>query len=283
MFSVIVCLALLIGGFANGARILGVVPSPAYSHQHTFHPIWRELSLRGHHVTIVTTDPVKAPELTNLTQIDVSFAYKYMQNFYEMMQHLNMFNTASFLQTTLNSISEGELIHPEVKKLIKGGEHFDLVLSESSFPEFLAFGEIYKCPTILISSMELQSIIHVAIGNPAHPVLNPEFVLPFYGKLSFFERIISTAYQLVVNHFRLNKAFPAKEKILTKHFGELTPTIEEMLNRVDMVFISVNPVLHDVRALGPTTVTFGGIQLKPPEPLPKVKVALIYDNISVSH
>lgn len=270
MFSAIVYLSLSIAISANGARILGVIPSPAYSHQHAFHPIWRELSLRGHNVTIVTTDPVDAPELTNLTQIDVRFAYKYMQHFYDMMQHLNILNTASFLQKTLNSISEAEMTHSEVQQL-KTGEQFDLVITESSFPEFLAFGEIYNCPTILISSMELQSIIHVASGNPAHPVLNPEFVLPFYGKLSFKERIISTAYQIVVNYFRVNKAFPQKHKMIENHFGKPMPPIMDLLKKVDLVFVSVNPVLHDVRALGPATITFDGAHLRPIRPLPKVR------------
>lgn len=270
MFSAIVYFSLSIAISANGARILGVIPSPAYSHQHAFHPIWRELSLRGYNVTIVTTDPVDAPELTNLTQINVGFAYKYMKHFYDMMQHLNVLNTASFLQKTLNSISEAEMSHSEVQQL-KTGEPFDLVITESSFPEFLAFGEIFQCPTILISSMELQTIIHVASGNPAHPVLNPEFVLPFYGKLSFKERFISTAYQILVNYFRVNKAFPQKHKMIEKYFGKSMPPIMNLLKKVDMLFVSVNPVLHDVRALGPATITFDGAHLRPLQPLPKVR------------
>lgn len=270
MFSVFVYLAAITATSVDGARILAVIPSPAYSHQHAFHPIWRELSLRGHNMTLVTTDPVEAPELTNLTQIDVRFAYKYMNLFYNMMQHLNVLNTASFLQNTLNNISKAELSHAQVRRLIKDEDPFDLVVVESSFPEFLAFGEIYKCPTILISSMELQSLIHKVTGNPAHPVLNPEFVLPFYGKLTFKERLISTLYQTVVNYFRENKAFPGKQSIIEKYFGKTMPSIMDMLNKVSMVFISVNPVLHDVRALGPATVTFDGLQLKPLQPLPKV-------------
>lgn len=272
MLTVIAFVLVPLSFTADSARVLGIVPSPAYSHQHAFHPIWRELSLRGHNVTIVTTDPVYSPELSNLTQVDVRFAYKYMNHFYSMLQHLNMLNTAAFLQKTLNSISDGELSHPKVQQLINKEEPFDIVLSESSFPEFLAFGELYKCPTILISSMELQSIIHVAIGNPAHPVLNPEFVLPFYGKLSFSERFLTTVYQTLVNYFRVNEAFPEKEKIIAKHFGESMPSVLDMLRSVDMVFVSVNPVLHDVRAFGPTTVTFGSLQLKPPKALPKVGV-----------
>ena len=61
--------------FAYCARILGVVPIPSYSHQIVYRPIWRELSLRGHQVVVMTTDPMKDPALTNLTEIDWHFAY----------------------------------------------------------------------------------------------------------------------------------------------------------------------------------------------------------------
>lgn len=278
MFPVIALIILFTNFFANGARILAIIPSPAYSHQHAFHPIWRELSLRGHHVTLITTDPVRDPELTNLTQIDVSFAYKYMNHFYDMMHNLTMLNTANYLQNTLKLISQHELKHPEVQKLIQTKNKFDLVISESIFPEFLAFGEIYKCPTILVSSLELQSVIHIATGNPSHPVLHPEFVLPFYGQLTFKERLISTLYQVIVNYIRLNKSFPEKEKLLiAKNFGNAVPPIIDMLKNVDMLFLNVNPVLHDVRALGPTTVTFDGVHLKPLRPLPKVRSMLRKD------
>lgn len=199
MVLVIVILCLSITQFSSEARILGIVPTPAYSHQYYFHPIWRELSLRGHNVTIITTDPLNAPEHTNLTQIDVGYAYKYIKDLYHKVQYLNSFNLISHAQATCDSISDDELSHPKVQQLIKNQEKFDLVLTEALYPEFLVFAETSKCPTILISSLEMQSIIHMTLGNPTNPILYPEFVLRFYGELSFKERIISTVYQSWIN------------------------------------------------------------------------------------
>ncbi|KAF5275158.1 hypothetical protein FQA39_LY18665 [Lamprigera yunnana] len=61
--------------FGGCANILAIMPTPSYSHQVPFQPIWKELSLRGHQVTTITTDPVKDPSLVNLKEIDLSSAY----------------------------------------------------------------------------------------------------------------------------------------------------------------------------------------------------------------
>lgn len=255
----------------NAARILAFIPMASYSHQFTFHPIWKELSLRGHNVTILTTDPVEAPELTNLTQINAKSAYKLTKWLHKKLPHApGITKGFSYLHSAFNEITDYELSLPEIQRLITSKEPVDLVLTESLFPEFLAFGEIYKCPTILISSTILQSLIHKIMGNPAHPVLNPEGILPFHGELSFKERLISTLYQIVIDFTRVSIAFPVKERTLLKYFGDSIPSIMDMLRKVDMVLLGVEPILYGIRALGPTTITFSGLHLKPLQPLPKV-------------
>lgn len=270
MVLILVYSLLLLAYVSNGARILSLIPMPAFSHQHFLHPIWRALSLRGHNVTVLTTEPINEPELTNLTHIDVRYAYKYMKQMYDNVQNLSMFNAIPLFNTMCNTISDAELSHPKIKQLIKDEEKFDLVIVESGFPELLAFGELSRCPTIIISTIEPPSLLHVAIGNPSHPALNPEYVLPFHGQLSFKERFISTVFQGLINYYRENVAYVRKQKIVTKHFGGSMPSVMDMLRKIDMVFIGVSAVLFDVRALGPTTVTFGGVHLRPLQPLPKV-------------
>lgn len=260
----------IIAQHLNGARILGIIPTPSYSHQIPFQPLWRELSLRGHNVTTVTTDPINAPELTNLTQIDVGFAYKYVQNFHQDAEDMTSLKFIPYIHAMRDNISDAELSHPKVQQLIKTKEKFDLVIIEIIYPHLLAFGEIFKCPTILVSSFELQSLIHMTVGNPSHPVLYPEHTIPLYGELSFKERIFSTIYQVGTNLFVTYKAYPEKHKIAIKHFGRNFPSIMDMLKKASLILVATDPVLCDVRALGPMMIAFGRAHLQPPQPLPKV-------------
>lgn len=58
--------------------IFWAISHPSISHQVIFQPIWKELSLRGHKVTVITPNPLKDPTLTNLTEIDISYMYEHM-------------------------------------------------------------------------------------------------------------------------------------------------------------------------------------------------------------
>jgi hypothetical protein len=48
---------------SDGARILGIFPGPSFSHQLVFQTIMKTLAARGHHVTVISTDPLKVSHL----------------------------------------------------------------------------------------------------------------------------------------------------------------------------------------------------------------------------
>lgn len=47
--------------YVESARILCAFQMAAVSHHQVFQPIWKELSLRGHQVVVVTPYPLKEP------------------------------------------------------------------------------------------------------------------------------------------------------------------------------------------------------------------------------
>lgn len=51
----------LMNNLSESARILCVFQMPAVSHHQVFQPIWKELSVRGHEVVVVTPLPLKEP------------------------------------------------------------------------------------------------------------------------------------------------------------------------------------------------------------------------------
>lgn len=239
------------------ANILAIVPTPSYSHQVAFTTLWKELSLRGHKVTVLTTDPQSDPELTNLTEIDMQWSYKYFNNVSKMVEgSMNMWNTFDAFIDITTRISEEQLSYGPIQDLMKGKHHFDLLLLEGLFAEFLGFAEIYHCPKILISSLDALTFIHGFFGNPVHPLLNPEYFTPFYGDLAFKERVVGVIFYLYFSIHTTGHFLRQKQNILSKYFNTKS-TIEELISDVDMLFLNVNPVLQKVRALGPSTITIG--------------------------
>ncbi|KAJ8959687.1 hypothetical protein NQ318_021878 [Aromia moschata] len=241
------------------ADILAIIPTPSYSHQIAFVPLWRELSLRGHKVTVITTDPTNDPKLTNLTEINMKRAYNFFTNMNEIADSMTMWNIQeSFLQM-INAIIEEELSDPSVQDLIHNKRNFDVVIAEHFYPELLGFAEIYQTPRILIASLDTFGYVHNSVGNPSHPSVYPDLLTPFYPPLSFQERLVSTFFSWYTSYFTTYRNYPEKQKLMQKYFNTTTPVVN-IMSDIDLLILNVNPVIQLVRALGPTTINIGGFR-----------------------
>lgn len=258
------------------ARILGIVPTPSYSHQIVFRPLWKELSLRGHQVTVITTDPMKNSSLTNLTEIDFHFSYETWN------RNLNMNNMATLnvIQLVDKVIKEGyelveeQLQHPQIQDLLGNKtEGFDLVLMEPIFPVMAAFSQKFNCPLIQILSLDGPSFTYHTIGNPSHPILYSDFFYTTSENPNFMERLSNTLTYLFMRYYYFSRQLASQHSLVKKYFGEDYSNLEDVLKQTSMLFVNTEPVFHRVRALLPNVIQFGGgTHLTTPKPLPKVSL-----------
>lgn len=115
------------------ANILCFFSLPSTSHQIVYQVLWKELSLRGHTVTVVTPNPINDPTLTNLTEIDVSDSYEVYRNatankFSGTIDHWSIIKMFDWLMFTIN---EAQFRHPKVKELLEDdSKEFDVLLTE---------------------------------------------------------------------------------------------------------------------------------------------------------
>ncbi|XP_043503397.1 UDP-glucosyltransferase 2-like, partial [Polistes fuscatus] len=162
-------------GFTSSARILAIMPTPSYSHQIVYHSIFRNLNLRGHHITLVTPNLLPDKNLKNFTQIDISHSYKLIKtlNFLETRHEYSWLEIIGLL---LFELSEKICIlifeHPDFKKIYApdSNEKFDLVMVEAIWtPAILAFGHRFKAPLIGVFPSGLTQMSHFFMGNPMIP------------------------------------------------------------------------------------------------------------------
>nr|XP_015833981.1 PREDICTED: UDP-glucuronosyltransferase 2B7 isoform X2 [Tribolium castaneum] len=276
MFKTYLCFVIISSfSYSECARILGAVFTPSYSHQVAFQPIWKELSLRGHQLTVLTTNPLNDSSLKNLTEIDLSMSYDTMKA-YKADEILSSNNDSVAVRIkkymeALHVIADKQLAHPKVQDLLHNKRNdFDLLMVEAIYPTQMAFSWWFNIPFIGLISLDAPSRIHAAVGNPVHPVLYPDYDLPFDKNLTFGERVISTLFHcamLLYTKFRLHAR---EERTLRKYFGEDVPPINEIQKNMSMLFINANPIFHNIRPLVPATIQIGGgIHLREPKPLPK--------------
>ncbi|XP_018561500.1 UDP-glucuronosyltransferase 2B15-like [Anoplophora glabripennis] len=253
-----VCLILFSTPHSQCANILALVPTTSYSHQIAYAPLWKALSLNGHNVTLLTPNPMNNPKLTNLTEISMNWAYQFVANLsYKTEFEITMWNFHTTLSTGMDFLCDKVLSSHVGQDLLHNEHNFDLVFVENVCPELLGFAEIYNCPKVLIATMSLSSIFYNILGDFAHPISHPEFVVSFQGQLSFRERLISTIVTLYLHYTFAYILFPKKQKMLQTYFNN-TSTIPELIRSIDMLFLNENPHLHGPRPTGPATITIGG-------------------------
>lgn len=148
----------LVGNYA--ANILGVTFVPTHSHQTFYNSIWKDLSLRGHKVTAISTKPLRDPSLTNLSVIDVSFLNPIMVKS-NLAKHLSrqysVWKIPIFVKNMLENLMDSLLDNAKVRELIQSDAEFDVIILEVHHQLGYAFGERFKAP--VIGKYRLHSIV----------------------------------------------------------------------------------------------------------------------------
>ncbi|KAF5280450.1 hypothetical protein FQR65_LT03259 [Abscondita terminalis] len=261
----------------DSANILAVFFVPSISHQVVFQPIWKELSLRGHKVTVLTPNPLKDSSLTNLTEIDLSFAYDIIRKA-NLQDSINkdraMTEVIRDIFILMTTFVEEELKYEPVQALLQDDtKKFDLVIVEYLDPTFTALSAKYKCPLIGITSLGALITAHDAIGNPSHPILNPDILLPFTGPMTFYDRLYSVYFSMWIRYEYYYNRLPKLDALARKYISNDIPYLGDIEKNMSLLFLNVNPIIHNIRPNVPAVIELGKMHLQTPKALPKANKA----------
>ncbi|KOB74579.1 Antennal-enriched UDP-glycosyltransferase, partial [Operophtera brumata] len=267
---VVICVLLTV---ANGAKILAVWPTPSISHQVPFRPLTEELARRGHEVTVITTDPAfekgKAPP--NLREIDLhDLSYDIWRSRFFELSTGSKGDLAGQVRVAVELLLEifiKQLQTDEVKHIIEN-ETFDLVFTEACVRPALLFSHIYKVPVIQVSSFGGFFDNYERMGAPIHPLVYPLSSRQRTYNLSVKEKA-TELYNYYVMDGEFQKQEAAENIALRKHFYSDMPTLSELTNNVQMLFLNVHPYWDGNRPVPPSVLYIGGIYQKPEKELPK--------------
>ncbi|KAI4486173.1 hypothetical protein M0802_012504, partial [Mischocyttarus mexicanus] len=268
--TVMTCLLILNIEVTNSAKILAIIPLPSYSHQIVYHSICRNLSLRGHQITFVTTDPISDKNLTNFTQIDISHNYKELQNInYVKIRDIYTLQDllGKYVYEMAIKFSENVFNHPDFKKIYASDsdEKFDLVLVEAIItPAIYAFGYRFKAPLIGMISTGLTQMSQFVFGNPVIPSHPSTFDLSnrIGLKLPFWKRIQNFVKTWWHIHVTSNdKMYKPQQEIAEKYLGEI-PSIKELEKNISIVFTNQQDEISFIRPNVPNIINFGGLHIE---------------------
>ena len=266
------------------ARILGVFQMPSISHQCVFQSIWRELSLRGHAVTIITPNPLKDPALVNLTEIDVNYTYNIMERHgfqYFMSKELPVYTKIRKIFELNYELSEAILKNDDFIKIYNNSnEKFDLIIAQSYVsPIMYSLSAKLNAPIVGVSSMGGWIGSHFAMGNPSPPSLYSEMFLTYNGVMNFYERFCSTLYYLWTRYYLTFEAIPESDKIVRKYLGNDIPYLRDVEKTLSILFLTTNPILYTPRPTVPTIISLQQLHIKPAKALPPVSIDFFTNTI----
>lgn len=258
----------LLSTLTMGARILGVFLTPSYSHQIMFQPVWRELSLRGHQVTVYTPCPLNDPSLTNLTEYDLGFSFPYLAKIGEVG-----YDFSKVVEAYIN-ISEAQLSHEFLKDLIKNANNdtFDLLMVEYLWPTYYAFKELYQVPMVGMISLPMTLKSLQAIGMDRHPVVEPEFFLGFETAENFQQRVKSFLFSWTIKLIGPLKMTPVLSDQIIKHFGTIGKSAAQLSDEVSLVLANYNFANQKPHPMTPQYIPISAIHVHPQKPLPQVSI-----------
>ncbi|KAK9881631.1 hypothetical protein WA026_017156 [Henosepilachna vigintioctopunctata] len=270
----ILFLVLMIFKFSDdvqGEKILAIIPSPFYSHQATFRPLWRELSRRGHEITLITTDLMEENE--NITQIDYSKTYEILEKHQFKEFFVKGYSVSDIFVKVfeiMDDLMDYQLTHPDLVRLIKNRKKFDLLMVEMLMPHFPILSVTFDCPFIGLTTMDALPHVHEMIGNAMHPAIYPFADFGFQQPMSFWERLMSTTY-ISVTYLMKTLIFQSLlSKYLEKYIAKDLPDLDEVQKNASLLFYNANPLFFPVRPINPISVNLGGgLHLTDPQDLPK--------------
>ncbi|KAH8337612.1 hypothetical protein KR074_000392, partial [Drosophila pseudoananassae] len=264
------CLAL-----CQGANILGVFPYRLPSHFQVVRPLVKELSNRGHNLTIITPVGVYA-DIEGVRHIRVHNLNRMSKDMIETDKFLDFFSDkwseGSLVSTVFYNISTAVLSNDEVQRMLKErSQHFDLVLLEAGHMDALyGLAEFYNATLMGLCSVRINWNVDDLAGNPAPSILEPISPMGFSRDNSFLSRLHNWIYiseERMVEYLVIR---PSQQRILKKFFGYSPQQMDELRSRISFFLINNHFSMGRVRANVPNIIEIAGIHLsEPPAPCDK--------------
>ncbi|XP_076231314.1 UDP-glycosyltransferase UGT5-like [Calliopsis andreniformis] len=255
------------------ARVLGLIPVAAYSHQLIYQPLWHELAKRGHEVVLITPFHVAN---ANFTQIITRTSTNLFDDMDYIQFRLKNMKWPTYIQKYATYISEifarnlFEL--PQVKELYSPSSNatFDVVLTDIYYtPSVMMLAHRFNAPLIGLVSTMMISCDEFILGAPLMASHESTWEMTPYIKpnLSFWRRLQNFFILARTVHF-CHDLFSHHHKIAEDYFGTNIPPLLDVAKNISLMFVNQNEILLPARIKLPNVISFSSSHIKKnPPPL----------------
>lgn len=256
------------------SRILGIFPGPTKSHFVMFKTIMKGLAARGHEVDVVSHFPLEEP-LPRYNDLSVKGSMPILLKDGMNMtaiRHIGGLRAVLTLITVTLGYEQCEIMfkHPVFKQLLYTNRTYDVVITETFGTDcMLGFGHHFNVPNIILISSVSHPWANDMFGNPDNPSYISNYYSPYYGALSFKERLMnSITYIITKLWYKFCSVIPS-DRISKEFFGHKLPNLKDLASNVSLGLVNSHYSINGARPMVPNFIEVGGVHIKTPKPLSK--------------
>lgn len=251
-------------------NVLAILPYEGKSHFYVFEPYLRELSQRGHNVTVISHFPQKAP-IKNYHDISLAGALKVLESHFTMQKsYLTVFGMVPFLFGRGNENCRVLLENKKVQELWKSDIKFDVVVYEMFNSDCaLGLAHQFHAPVVAITSHALLPMHYERFGIPSNPSYVPLIFFEGGFNPSLYQRVERTIFMYYFNLIYKYHAQRNDDKIIAEYFDNVPP-VESLAKDVKCALVYHNFPLTGSRLFPANIIEVGGYHVAKAKPLPEV-------------
>ncbi|KAH8268644.1 hypothetical protein KR026_011231 [Drosophila bipectinata] len=256
----------------QGANILGVFPYRLPSHFQVVRPLVKELSNRGHNLSIITPVGIYA-DIEGVRHIRVHNLNRMSKDLLDSNIFLDFFPNkwaeAYWTASMLSNVSKSVLSDEGVQMLLHDkNERFDMVMVEAGHLDALyGFADHFNATLMGLSCVIPNWNVDLLAGNPAPSVYEPIMPREYKYEISVMGRFSNWIYITEEKLLSSLVLRTAQQKLFNKYFSHSSKELSDLRNQFSVILINNHFSMGRVRANVPNIIEVAGIHLsEPPEP-----------------
>lgn len=228
-------------------------------------------------MTVLSPFPIEKPP-KNYTSIDISemrqqFERRLDALFTRENMQMNLFSKFKFLYQNSLIMTNITLQHPEMKKLVKSGDNYDLIILDIFLTDaLLGLSTVFNCPVIAVSANGPHTWVNRFLGSSRIASYLPHMNTDLNAPMNLGRRLENAIFYFIENILLQIFHIPQQEQLFNQVFTNSWKTFKEI--RENSVAVSlVNPHFSYSfpKPFLPNAIEVAGMQINEDElkPLPE--------------
>lgn len=277
-----VVLLFLLFQVSSAYKILVLFPHPGRSHFDVFLPLFKALSEKGHHVTVVGHFP-QANQTEYYRDVSLKGTTQHLLNAIPFSELTGSRNEKYFGVMFLNYLAKfsclAGLKSTQMHELLESEEKYDVILTEMFNTHcFSALIEKFKAPFIGMASHVLMPWSNDWFANPDNPSYIPVIFLDYSDNMSFLQRVENTVMLVFNKIFYAYVTTVQSTQFSEKHLG--VSISSDIMYNASAVLVNSHFSLNRPRPVVPGVIEIGGIHVGEVKPLPKVRTKMVRHQVT---